>query len=112
MAVNGNQLTVNDKTVDLPIYDLELFQFEPDKHVAVTLDNSETFPDTRFRLVAADNMTTINLVGDSIMLGQDYYHYGTMEITNQSGGVILNKDQNYLFDVDLNPAFTSNNLLH
>ncbi len=109
VAVNGNQLTVNDKTVDLPIYELELFQFEPDKHVAVTLDNSETFPDTRFRLVAADNMTTINLVGDSIMLGQDYYHYGTMEITNQSGGFILNKDQNYLFDVDLNPAFTSNN---
>jgi len=108
VAVNGNQLTVNDKTVDLPVYTLESFQFEPNKHVAVTLDNSETFPDTRFRLVADDDITTINLVGDSIMLGQDYYKYVNFEITNLSGGVILGKDQNYLFDIDLNPAFTGN----
>ena len=110
LAVNGNQLTVNDKTVDLPVYTLESFQFEPNKHVAVTLDNSETFPDTRFRLVADDDITTINLVGDSIMLGQDYYQYINFEITNSGGGVILGRDQNYLFDVDLNPAYPVNSL--
>ena len=108
LALNGNQLTVNDKTVDLPLYELQLYQLEPNTNVVVKLDNSTVGADTRFRLMADDDITTINLVGDSIMLGQDYYNYVEFEISNLSGGVILGKDQNYLFDIDLNPAFTGN----